>query len=74
MKKRSQRSVIRAYRKSGKMFAQTMHTDSNWGRGYRPDDRLCELGYVVSWYSDPCPCGRSFSEHPVGNQSDVAAG
>lgn len=63
-RKRPMRAVIRAYRKSGKMFAQTMHTESNWGTGYRPPDRLCdETGFVLSPYSDPCPCGRTFEEH-----------
>lgn len=66
MRKKSMRSRIRAYRKSGRMFAQTFHTGTNWGKGYRPADRLCEqTGYLINWYSDPCPCGRTFEQHPT---------
>ena len=64
MKKRPMRSVIRAYRKSGRMFAQTMHTGTNWGTGYRPADKTCRVtGYIINWYTDPCPCGRTFYDH-----------
>ena len=65
MKRRPMRAVIKAYRASGRMFAQTMHTGTNWGKGYRPKDRECYMGYVVSWYSNPCPCGRTFEQHEV---------
>ena len=68
MRRRPMRAVIKAYRASGHMFAQTMHTASNWGPGYRPADRECETGYVVSWYSEPCPCGRTFDQHKEPNQ------
>jgi len=62
--KRSMRGIIRAYRASGRMFAQSFHTGTNWGKGYRPADRYCrETGYVVSWYTDPCPCSRTFEQH-----------
>jgi len=70
MKRRPMRAVIRAYRKSGRMFAQSMHTDSDWGTGYRPSPRDCETGYVVCWYSDPCPCGRTFEQHPETRTED----
>lgn len=64
MRRRPMRAVIKAYRASGHMFAQTMHTGTNWGKGYRPDDRECQkTGYLVSWDSDPCPCGRTFEQH-----------
>lgn len=65
MKRRSMRSVIKAYRASGHMFAQTFHTGTNWGKGYRPEDRECqETGCMINWYTNPCPCGRTFWEHP----------
>jgi len=67
MRKRNQRAVIKAYRASGHMFAQTFHTGTDWGKGYRPPDRECEItGYLLSWYTDPCPCGRTFEQHSEG--------
>lgn len=62
---KNMRGQIKRYRASGKMFGQTMHTGTNWGKGYRPepiecnnckDDRPC----VIEWYTDPCPKGMTF--------------
>lgn len=64
MKKRPMRAVIKAYRASGRMFGQTFHTGTTWGKGYRPPERECsETGYLINWYTDPCPCGRTFDQH-----------
>ncbi len=66
------RAGIKAYRAAGKMFGQTFHTGRNAGKGYRPEDKFCErTGYVVSWYSDPCPCGRTFKDHPIQDSEEI---
>ena len=58
---KNQRGRIKAYRASGKMFGQSMHTDSDWGKGYRPEPIVCDgCDCVMSWYTDPCPCGNTF--------------
>lgn len=67
MKKRSMRSVIKSYRASGKMFAQTFHTGTNWGIGYRPEPMECnkcgdEQQCIVEWYTDPCHKGITFDK------------
>lgn len=64
MMRKPMRARIKAYRASGRMFAQTFHTGTNWGKGYRPKARECEItGCIIDWYSDPCPCGRTFEQH-----------
>lgn len=62
---RNQRGRIKAYRASGKMFAQTMHTGTNWGTGYRPKHKECnkcgdDVPCIIEWYTDPCPKGITF--------------
>jgi len=63
---RNQRGRIKAYRASGKMFAQTFHTGTNWGRGYRPDPLECNKcgnnqPCIMEWYTDPCERGITFN-------------
>lgn len=61
---RNMRGQIKTYRASGRMFAQTVHTGTNWGAGYRPNPIECNqcgnaIPCIVEWYSDPCKHGKT---------------
>lgn len=63
MMNKPMRARIKAYRASGRMFGQTFHSGYSVSNAH-PADRECTLtGYLLSHYTDPCPCGRAFLDH-----------